>query len=61
MTLKSPMNIKEVRHFLGLTSYYQKFICNYVDIMHPLNCLPHKSQPFIWTPECQVSFDMLCL
>ena len=28
--------------------------------MHPLNCLTHKAQPFIWTPECQASFDMLC-
>ena len=25
----------------------------------PLNCLTHKAQPFIWTPECQASFDML--
>ena len=23
------------------------------------NCLMQKSQPFIWTPECQSSFDML--
>ena len=28
--------------------------------MHPLNCLTHKAQPFIWTPECQASFNMLC-
>ena len=60
MQLKPPTNIKEVRHFLRFTSYYQKFICNYVDIVHLLNCLMHKSQPLIWTPECQSSFDMLC-
>ena len=60
MKLKSMTNIKEVRYFLGLTGYYWKFICNYLDIMHSLNCLTHKSQPFIWTPECQSSFDMLC-
>ena len=27
--------------------------------MHPY-CLMHKSQPFVWTPECQASFNMLC-
>ena len=35
MKLKPPTNIKEVRHFLGLTSYYGKFICNYSDITTP--------------------------
>ena len=60
MKLKQLTNIKEVRHFLTHTGYYQKFICNYVGIMHPLNCLTHKSQPFAWMPECQSSFDMLC-
>ena len=57
--LKPPTNIKEVRHFLGLTGYYQKFIRNYMDMVHPLKCLVHKSEPFIWTAECQASFDML--
>ena len=35
MKLKTPTNIKEVRHFLGLTGYSRKFICNYSDITHP--------------------------
>ena len=59
MKLKLPTNIKEVKHFLSLRGYYRKFICNYTDIAHPLNCLTRKSHPFIWTPECQSSFDML--
>ena len=59
MKLKPITNIKEVRHFLRLTGYYQKLICHYADITHPLNCLMHKSQPFVWTPKCQSSFDML--
>ena len=33
--LKTPTNIKEIRHFLSLISYYRKFICNYADIAHP--------------------------
>ena len=59
MKLKPLTNIKEVRHCLRLTGYYLKFVCNFADIVHPLNCLMHKSKPFIWTPECQSSFDML--
>ena len=59
MKLKPPPNVKEVRHFLGLTGYCHKFICTYADIAYPLNCLTHKAQPFIWAPECQASFDML--
>ena len=57
--LKPPTNIKEVRHFLGLTGYYRKVICIYLDIACPLNCLACMSQPFIWTPDCQSSFNML--
>ena len=60
MKLKSQSNIKEVRHFLRLTGYFRKLICNYVDMVHPLNCSMQKSQPFIWTPGCQANFDMLC-
>ena len=51
MKLKPPTNIKKVRHFLSLTGYYRKLICNYSDIAHPTNCLTHKSQTFIWTPD----------
>ena len=39
---------------------YRKFIINYAEIAHTLNCLTRKSQPFIWTPDCQSSFDILC-
>ena len=35
---KDPTNIKEVRLFLGLTGYFIKHICNYLNIVHPLNC-----------------------
>ena len=58
--LKPPNNIKEVRHVLSLTGYYRKFICNYLDIAYPLYCLTCKSQLFIWIPDCQSSFNMLC-
>ena len=58
MKLKPQPNIKEVRHFLSLTGYCRKFIYNYSDIAHPLNCLTYTFQAFIWTPDCQFSFNM---
>ena len=61
MKVKPPTNIKEVRHFLGLTGYYRKFICNYSDIAHPLNCLTCQTQPFMWTPDCQSIFNIFHL
>ena len=61
MKIKPPTKVKEVRHFLGLTGYHCKFICNYADIAYPINCLTHKAQPFIWIPEYQASFNMLHL
>ena len=56
--LKPLTNIKEVRLFFSLTGYYRKFICNYADIVHPLNCLTGKSQPFIWIPDYQSNFNV---
>ena len=43
MKLKLPTNVKEERHFLGLTGHYHKFTCNYTIIAYPLNCLTHKA------------------
>ena len=49
----------EVRQFLGLASYYRKFIVNFSDIATPLNKLLEKQSKFIWDDECQISFNRL--
>lgn len=54
-TLKST---KEVRSFLGLTSYYRKFILHYADKARPLHKLTEKSVRFQWNDECQESFEI---
>jgi len=36
MVWPQPENIKDVRGFLGLTSYYRNFIEHYADIAMPL-------------------------
>ena len=55
-----PPNLKTLWSFLGLASYYQRFISNFskkLDCMlHSLTC---KNAPFVWTPTCQQAFDKL--
>lgn len=43
-----PKNPKELRGFMGLISYYQKFIKGYGGVAAPLNAMLHKGS-FQWT------------
>ena len=58
-TYPAPKNIKEVRSFVSLASYYRKFVRNFAQIAKPLTCLLEKSKEFHWTLECQQAFDNL--
>ena len=42
-----PRSVKSVRSFLGLTSYYRKFILNFAKIARPLHRLTCKNACFI--------------
>ena len=55
----TPTNVKEVQQFLGLTSYYCRFIKQFAKIAHPLHALTCKGTKFVWTEECQIVFDDL--
>jgi len=52
----TPTNIKDVRRFLGLSSYYRRFIQNFAHIARPLHQLTCKGAPFTWSQECQTAF-----
>ncbi len=54
-----PRNKKDVKSFLGLGSYYKKFVKNFSAIAKPLYQLTGKNQRFSWSPEAQRSFDEL--
>lgn len=55
----TPTTAKHVKMFLGLASYYRKFIRNFSMIAAPLTDLLRKGVAFSWTVECQQAFDSL--
>ncbi|MCG7878904.1 MAG: RNA-directed DNA polymerase, partial [Candidatus Thiodiazotropha endolucinida] len=54
-----PINITEVRSYLGLCSYYRRFIPKFAEIAKPLHRLTEKGQKFVWSNECQHAFETL--
>ncbi|KAL5506281.1 hypothetical protein EMCRGX_G007894 [Ephydatia muelleri] len=54
-----PRDEAEVRRFLGLSSYYRKYIDKFADIAAPLHQLTQKDALFQWTQECEESFRRL--
>jgi RNase H-like domain found in reverse transcriptase/Reverse transcriptase (RNA-dependent DNA polymerase) len=55
----APKTVKEVRSFLGFGNFYRRFIKGFSHLAHPLNDLLKKDKKFVWSEECQESFDQL--
>ncbi|GFW87604.1 hypothetical protein TNCV_4485691 [Trichonephila clavipes] len=45
--------------FLGLCTYYRKFVKNFSTIARPLHKLTEAKQKFIWTVDCNNTFNKL--
>lgn len=57
--LPIPTDVSSVRRFLGLASYYRRFVSSFTKIAKPLHALTRKNTQFKWGSECQVAFDVL--
>ena len=55
----TPTDVTEVRQFLGLASYYRRYVKNFADIAAPLHHLTQKAVEFNWEENCQQSFQVL--
>ena len=54
-----PTNPTELRSFLGLASYYRRYIYQFADIAAPLYHLTNKGAVFTWDETCQSAFNHL--
>ncbi|MCP4475119.1 MAG: hypothetical protein GY821_11265, partial [Gammaproteobacteria bacterium] len=54
-----PRNLTEMRRFIGMASYYRKFIRGFAAIAHPLRHLLEKGVEFEWSSACQCAFEEL--
>ena len=51
-----PQNISELRSFLGLCTYYRRFVEGFATIAAPLHHLTRKGASYEWSEECQQAF-----
>ena len=55
----APTNVSKVRIFMGLASYYRKFVANFSNIAHPITSLQRKGKKFVWSDKCEEAFQLL--
>jgi hypothetical protein len=49
----------EFRYFMGLASYYRRFITGFSRVAHPISFLQRKDKKFQWKEYCERSFQQL--
>ena len=54
-----PTTVTAVRQFIGLASYYRRYIQDFATIAAPLHHLTQKGISFKWTQECTDAFNLL--
>ncbi|CAG4958446.1 unnamed protein product [Colias eurytheme] len=54
-----PETRKNIRQFLGKVNFYHKFVPHNAIILDPLHNLLRKDVKFLWTKDCQESFDKI--
>jgi ribonuclease HI len=56
---EQPLNVTDVKSFLGLAGYYRRFIENFSMIAKPMTELLKKNTKFEWSEACEKSFQEL--
>ena len=59
MTYPEPKIVTEVRSFLGLASYYRRFVKSFAKVAQLLHALTQKGEAFAWMQECRDAFEGL--
>jgi hypothetical protein len=56
LSWNAPASVGDIRSFLGLAGYYQRFVKGFSKITKPITELLGKDKKFKWTPVCEASF-----
>lgn len=59
LQVPTPKNLAETQRFLGMASYFRKFIRRFSEIARPLHDLCKKNMDFIWSKDCANAFETL--
>jgi hypothetical protein len=59
MNWKPPTTVRQIRSFLGLAGYYQRFILDFSRIAKPITELLKKEAKFVWSQKCEDAFHAL--
>ena len=54
-----PRNLKQLRRFIGMTSWYRKFLPDFATAVDPLTALLRKSKPYEWDEEQHHAFEQV--
>ena len=54
-----PQDFSEIRTFLGMAGYYRRFIEGFSKLAKPMTALLEKNAKFVWSKQCQDSFEEL--
>jgi hypothetical protein len=56
---KPPTSLTQVHSFLGLVSYYRRFIPNFSKVLKPITELLKKGNKYVWSKDCDEAFSTL--
>jgi len=54
-----PKDVVDIHFFMGLASYYRRFVEGFSRVAYHITSLQKKGRIFRWTPESQRSFEQL--
>lgn len=57
--MKRPSTVTQARSFLGLASYYRKYVKGFSQIAKPLFDLTKKNNKFVWNDQTETAFQEL--
>jgi hypothetical protein len=57
--MATPTTVKDIRSFVGMVSFYRRFIPNMAKIVEPLTRLTRKHVQFHWDNTCEDAFNTL--